>query len=74
MNLAAFSLQLTRRDWRAGELRMLLLALLVAVASIASVGFFVDRMRQALSLEARQLLGGDLVIASDAPFEDAWLA
>lgn len=74
MNLAAFSLQLTRRDWRAGELRMLLLALLVAVASIASVGFFVDRMRQALSLEARQLLGGDLVIASDAAFQDDWLA
>jgi putative ABC transport system permease protein len=57
---------LTRRDWRAGELRLLAAALVVAVAAIASVGFFVDRMQSALSLQARQLLGADLVIASDA--------
>ena len=73
MNPIRFSIQLTRRDFRAGELRMLLLALVVAVAAIASVGFFVDRMRQALSLEARQLLGADLVIASDRPIEAGWI-
>lgn len=72
MNLPAFSLRLTMRDWRAGELRLLLAALVVAVASIASVGFFVDRMRQALTLEARQLLGADLVIASDHPLDPAF--
>jgi putative ABC transport system permease protein len=58
---------LTRRDWRAGELRLLAAALVVAVAAIASVGFFVERMRSALNLQARQLLGGDLVIAADTP-------
>jgi putative ABC transport system permease protein len=63
------SLRLTRRDWRAGELRLLLLALVVAVGAIASVGFFVDRMRGALEQEAAQLLGADLVIGSDAPPE-----
>ena len=72
MNPLRFSWQLTRRDWRAGELRLLLAALVVAVASIASVGFFVDRMRQALSLEARQLLGADLVLAADQPIDEAW--
>ncbi len=72
MNPLSFSWQLMRRDWRAGELRLLLAALLVAVAAIASVGFFVDRMRQALSLEARQLLGADLVIASDRTLPPAW--
>ncbi len=74
MNLIRFSLTLTARDLRAGELRLLLLALVIAVASISSVGFFVDRMRQALSLEARQLLGGDLVIASDQPLGPQWKA
>jgi putative ABC transport system permease protein len=54
-----------RRDWRAGELRLLAAALIVAVAAISSVGFFVDRMASALSLQARQLLGADLVVASD---------
>ena len=74
VNTLRLSIAFTLRDWRAGELRLLLAALVVAVASIASVGFFVDRMRQALSLEARQLLGGDLVVASDQPLPEAWLA
>jgi putative ABC transport system permease protein len=56
-----------RRDWRAGELQLLAAALVVAVAAIASVGFFVDRIKSALNLQARQLLGGDLVIVSTTP-------
>ena len=36
---------LTARDWRAGELRFLLVALIVAVSALSSVGFFIDRMR-----------------------------
>ncbi|MFT4100332.1 MAG: FtsX-like permease family protein [Burkholderiaceae bacterium] len=66
---AAWSLSwlMTRRDWRAGELRLLLAALLVAVAAIASVGLFVDRMKQALDQEAAQLIGADLVVAGDEP-------
>ncbi len=68
------SLRLTRRDWRAGELRLLLAALVVAVGAIASVGFFVDRMRGALEQEAAQLLGADLVIGSDAPPDEALAA
>ena len=65
------SLRLTRRDWRAGELRLLVAALVVAVGAIASVGFFVDRMRGALEQEAAQLLGADLVIGSDKAPDDA---
>ncbi len=63
------SLRFTLRDWRAGELRLLVAALLVAVAAIASVGFFVDRMRVALEQEAAQLLGADLVVGSDQPLD-----
>jgi putative ABC transport system permease protein len=58
------SLRLTRRDWRAGELRLLFGALLIAVAALSSVGLLVDRMERALALQARQLLGADLVVAS----------
>ena len=64
MNDLRLSLRFAARDWRAGELRLLLAALVIAVAAIASVGLFVDRMRNALSLQARQLLGADLVIAA----------
>jgi len=65
---------MTRRDWRAGELRFLLIALIVAVAALSSVGFFVDRMRGALARDAHQLLGADLVIRADLPIDPSWLA
>lgn len=66
------ALRMTRRDWRAGELRFLLLALIVAVSSLSSVGFFVDRMRAGLNRDAHQLLGGDLVINADQPIATGW--
>ncbi len=58
------------RDWRAGELRILAAALVVAVASVTSVAFFADRVRQALAQEAHQLLGGDVVLVADHPWAD----
>jgi putative ABC transport system permease protein len=64
---------MTARDWRAGELRFLLLALVVAVASLSSVGFFVDRMHAGLKRDANQLLGADLVISADQPVSPNWL-
>ncbi|WP_136415661.1 FtsX-like permease family protein [Herbaspirillum sp. ST 5-3] len=68
------ALRMTRRDWRAGELRFLLVALIVAVASLASVGFFIDRMRAGLNRDAHQLLGADLVVNADQPINRAWYA
>ncbi len=58
---------MTARDWRAGELRLLAAALMVAVAAVTSVGFFVDRIRLGLERDATQLLGADLVLNSDVP-------
>jgi putative ABC transport system permease protein len=62
------SLLMLARDWRAGELRILALALVIAVASITSVAFVADRVSQALVRDAHQLLGADLVLASDHPW------
>jgi putative ABC transport system permease protein len=68
------SFRMTARDWRAGELRFLLIALVVAVAALSSVGFFVDRMRAALNRDANQLLGADLVVNADQPIDNGWRA
>ena len=68
------ALRMTARDWRAGELRFLMLSLIVAVAALSSVGFFVDRMRAGLQRDAHQLLGGDLVINADQPAAPSWRA
>jgi putative ABC transport system permease protein len=59
------------RDWRAGELRVLAAALVIAVASVTSVAFFADRVSQALVRDAHQLLGADLVLVSDHPWNEA---
>ena len=66
------SLRMTARDWRAGELRFLLVALIVAVSALSSVGFFIDRMRAGLARDANQLLGADLLVNSDTPLRPAW--
>jgi putative ABC transport system permease protein len=66
------SLRMTARDWRAGELRFLLVALIVAVAALSSVGFFIDRMRAGLARDANQLLGADLLVNADNPVVPAW--
>jgi putative ABC transport system permease protein len=68
------SLRMTARDWRAGELRFLLIALIVAVSALSAVGFFVDRMRAGLNRDAHQLLGADLLINADQPIDPAWRA
>ena len=62
------------RDWRAGELRLALVAVALAVAALTAVGFFSDRLQGGLQRDARQLLGGDAVLVSDNPPPADWLA
>ena len=61
------AMRMLARDWRAGEQRLLALALIVAVASVTTVAFFADRVGRSLTSEANQLLGADLVVVSDKP-------
>ena len=65
--------RLLGRELRSGELRLLMVALVVAVAAVTAVGFFADRVRQALEREAHQLLGADLVLIADHPWPAASL-
>lgn len=74
MNLLRLSLNLLRRDWRAGEWRVLLIALVLAVGSISTIGLFADRVRMALQQEASSLLGADLRLASTRPLPPAYRA
>ncbi|MEO6365267.1 MAG: FtsX-like permease family protein, partial [Luteimonas sp.] len=60
-----------RRDLRAGDIRILLAALVLAVVAVTAVGFITDRAERALAIEANRLLGGDAVIRSEAPVGDA---
>jgi putative ABC transport system permease protein len=53
------------RDLRTGELRLLIVAVTLAVAALTAVGFFADRLQGGLQRDARQLLGGDFVLSTD---------
>ena len=65
MKIVQLALRMLTREWRAGELRVLGLAVLIAVAALASVDGFSSRMRLALAQESNRLLGADLVVVSD---------
>jgi len=65
MNTIRLALLMLRRDWRAGELSVLIAALVLAAASAGTVGFFADRVKGALSSQANLLLGADLMLSAD---------
>ncbi|MGC2519960.1 MAG: FtsX-like permease family protein [Burkholderiales bacterium] len=71
MTSLSLSWRMLMRDWRAGELRVLALALVVAVGSVTSVAFFADRVQQALTHEAYRLLGADVLLIADHPWNPA---
>ncbi|MCX9155312.1 FtsX-like permease family protein [Niveibacterium sp. 24ML] len=74
MSSLRLALTALRRDMRAGELKLLMVALVLAVASLSSVAFLTDRVGRALDRDANQLLGGDLLIVSDHPVPPAFEA
>ena len=54
------------RDGKSGELRVLLLALLVAVSALTAVGFFTSRISRAVDQQAGEVLAADLKLQSGA--------
>ncbi|WHS62026.1 ABC transporter permease [Pseudomonas sp. G2-4] len=67
--LRLFSLAVRQllRDARAGELRVLFFALLVAVAASTAIGYFGARLNGAMMLRATEFLGADLLLEGSSP-------
>ena len=64
-------LRILLREWRAGELKVLSFALIVAVASIVAVSAFTDRMERGMQSGATELLAADMVATSTNLIPDA---
>ena len=64
---AKLAWKLLLRDWRAGELTVLVIALLVAVTALTGVAFLTDRVGQAVEMRAAESLAADLRLASTRP-------
>ena len=65
----AFAARMLRRDWRAGELTVLIAALLIAVSAMTGVAFLTDRVGQAVELRAAESLAADLRLRSTGPID-----
>ena len=68
----AFILKLAWRDWRGGELGLLVIALMVAVGTVTAVSLFVDRLQQALLKESASFLAADRYIGSSQAIPEAF--
>jgi len=69
-----FAVRAFRRDLRAGELSILVAAVIVAVTAMTAVSFFTDRVGAAMKAQASEVLAADLVLRSAAPISPAYLA
>jgi putative ABC transport system permease protein len=67
MHSLRLALKTLARDWKSGELLVLLLAILIAVAALAAVAFFTDRIAQAVKRQASEALAADLSLQSTRP-------
>ena len=56
--------RLILREWRAGELRVMLLALLIAVTVSTAISFFTDRLQRGMATRAAEFLGADMRVSS----------
>ena len=71
MRAALLSMRMLSREWRSGELGVLLLALTVAVAALTGVGFLVSRISAAVAMQASQVLAADIRLESPRPIDEA---
>lgn len=68
--MLAFKLLL--RNWRSGELKLLSLSLILAVAVISGISIFTDRLDTSMTMQSNAILGADRVINSTQVINPAW--
>lgn len=71
-SVSSLALKLLWRDWRSGELNVLVVALLVAVTTVTGIGLFSDRIQRSILDEAGALLAADAQITGTRPIPEEW--
>lgn len=70
----SFAFRLMFRDIRSGDLITLLLALVISVSTVTSIGLFIDRLQLSFEQESANLLAADRLIRSDDVIPESWEA
>ncbi len=71
-NRPQLAFKFLHRDWRSGELNILAVALIIAVACTTTVSLFGDRLHRTMENQAAEFLAADLVITSHGDMPDIW--
>lgn len=72
MSSLRFAYRMLVREWRAGEVRVLAVALVISVAALSAAGLFTERLNETLRVHAASFLGADLAIRSDSELPSSW--
>lgn len=67
-----FAFRLLLRESRSGDMLTLLFALIISVATVTSIGLFIDRLQLSFDQESANLLAADRLVSSDGPILESW--
>jgi len=71
MNVVSLSLKIFFREFKSGQLLLMFLSLTLAVAIVASITLFTDRLDRSLIAESQVFLGGDLKFETSDAIEES---
>nr|ACY24790.1 ABC efflux transporter permease [uncultured organism] len=66
------AINLLRRNWRSGELKLLGFSLLLAVAVLSGISIFTNRLESTLISESNSVLGADYIVRGSQPHNPDW--
>lgn len=72
LNIFTSSVRLLWRDWKSGELSLLLSSVLLAIATMTSIGLFTNRIENSIEEEATHFLAADAQVKGSIPFPETW--
>jgi putative ABC transport system permease protein len=71
--LLQIAFKIFKRDYKRGDLLVLLFSMIIAMASVSVIYLVIDRIETASEREISEILGADLAITSPKPINPQWL-
>ncbi len=73
INTLKLAVKFLHREFAQGELRLLIISLIIATASLSSIGFLIHKINDAMTDHASQLNGAQLILKTPHAIKTSWL-